>query len=368
MSWFPSLTITIYLARNYLAWVFGTIFILLSFVALLDFVELFQRVSRYDIEVSNLSILLLGLMNLPTLLDEILPFGVLFGSAICFYFWSKSQQFVAIRSFGQNIWQTLLPVILAAGLVGLAYIFVFNPIAAVISQQHDSQMNSIFKNQKNNLVSISSSGIWLRDTIFNDNVYINGSNMNTERAIIFNPIIYVFSESGGLKSLIKAKSMRLNNGFWVFDNPSRTRQDGQVEVLKNFKPSSTLDRSIMLNAGRPLRTISLYELSDYIDTLQTAGIPVEKLRVQFHKTLALPLQLIGLALLAASFTLLTFSRQRRIRIIIMGLGAGFLYYFVSDLIFLLGHNSRLPDFVAGWLPAILIFTISGFLLARGDEH
>jgi lipopolysaccharide export system permease protein len=275
---------------------------------------------------------------------------------------------VAIRSFGQNIWQTLLPVILAAGLVGLAYIFVFNPIAAVISQQHDSQMNSIFKNQKNNLVSISSSGIWLRDTIFNDNVYINGSNMNTERAIIFNPIIYVLSESGGLKSLIKAKSMRLNNGFWVFDNPSRTRQDGQVEVLKNFKPSSTLDRSIMLNAGRPLRTISLYELSDYIDTLQTAGIPVEKLRVQFHKTLALPLQLIGLALLAASFTLLTFSRQRRIRIIIMGLGAGFLYYFVSDLIFLLGHNSRLPDFVAGWLPAILIFTISGFLLARGDEH
>ena len=149
---------------------------------------------------------------------------------------------------------------------------------------------------------------------------------------------------------------------------SRTRQEGKVEILKNFKPSSTLDKSIMLNAGRPLRTISLYELSDYIDTLQTAGIPVEKLRVQFHKTLALPLQLIGLALLAASFTLLTFSRQRRIRIIIMGLGAGFLYYFVSDLIFLLGHNSRLPDFMAGWLPAILIFTISGFLLARGDEH
>ena len=132
--------------------------------------------------------------------------------------------------------------------------------------------------------------------------------------------------------------------------------------------TETLDKSIMLNAGRPLRTISLYELSDYIDTLQTAGIPVEKLRVQFHKTLALPLQLIGLALLAASFTLLTFSRQRRIRIIIMGLGVGFLYYFVSDLIFLLGHNSRLPAFVSGWLPAILIFTVSGFLLARGDEH
>ena len=66
MSWFPSLTITIYLARNYLAWVFGTIFILLCFVVLLDFVELFQRVSRYDIDVSNLSIIHLGLMNLPT--------------------------------------------------------------------------------------------------------------------------------------------------------------------------------------------------------------------------------------------------------------------------------------------------------------
>ena len=368
MTWFPSFTITVYLARNYLAWVFGTIIILMCFVALLDFVELFQRVSRYDLDVSNLSILLLGLMNLPTLLDEILPFGLLFGSTICFYFWSKSQQFIAIRSFGQNIWQTLLPVILAAGLVGLFHILILNPISAIISQQHDSQMNSIFKNQNNNLVSISSSGIWLRDILLQDNVFINGSNMNTEQAIIFNPIIYVLNETGGLKSLIKAKSMKLDNGVWIFDTASRTKQDGQVEVLKNFNPSSTLERSIMLNAGRPLRTINLYELSDYIDTLQKAGIPVEKLRVQFHKTLALPLQLIGLALLAASFTLPTFARQRRIQIIILGLGSGFLYYFISDLIFLLGHNSRLPDFVAGWLPAILIFTISGFLLARGDEH
>ena len=124
----------------------------------------------------------------------------------------------------------------------------------------------------------------------------------------------------------------------------------------------------MVNAGRPPRTISIYALSDYIDTLKTAGIPVEKLQVQFHKTLALPLQLIGLALLAASFTLLNIVGQRGIRIIIYGLIASFAYYFISDLIFLLGHNSRLPEIIAGWLPSILILTISGFLLARGDEH
>ena len=368
MNWFPSLTITIYLARNYLAWVFGTVFILLSFVFLIDFVELFQRASRYGVDISNLKIFILGLLNLPTLFDEVLPFGLLFGSTICFYFWSKSRQIIAIRSFGQNIWQTLLPVILTVGLIGFFHILIFNPISAVISQQHDSQMNSIFKNQKSNLVTISASGIWLRDTFLDDKVIINGSNMNTEKAIIFNPVLYVLNEAGGLKWLITADSMKLNSGLWVFDSPSRIKQDGQIETLENYTPRSTLEKSIMVNAGRPLRTISIYELSDYIDTLKTAGIPVEKLRVQFHKTLALPLQLIGLALLAASFTLLNFEQQKRLRIIIFGLVASFLYYFVSDLIFLLGHNSRLPDFIAGWLPSILIFTISGFLLARGDEH
>ncbi len=368
MNWFPSLTITIYLARNYLTWVFGTLFILLSFVFLIDFVELFQRASRYGVDISNLKIFILGLLNLPTLFDEVLPFGLLFGSTICFYFWSKSRQIIAIRSFGQNIWQTLLPVILTVGLIGFFHILIFNPISAVISQQHDSQMNSIFKNQKSNLVTISASGIWLRDTFLDDKVIINGSNMNTEEAIIFNPVLYVLNEAGGLKWLITADSMKLNSGLWVFDSPSRITQDGQIEILENYTPKSTLEKSIMVNAGRPLRTISIYELSDYIDTLKTAGIPVEKLRVQFHKTLALPLQLIGLALLAASFTLLNFEQQKRLRIIIFGLVASFLYYFVSDLIFLLGHNSRLPDLIAGWLPSILIFTISGFLLARGDEH
>ena len=368
MTWFPSLTITIYLARNYLAWVSSTVIILLCFVSLINFVELFQRVSRYGLDVSNFKIFLLGLLNLPTLFDEILPFGLLFGSAICFYFWTKSQQIIAIRSFGQNIWQTLLPIILTVSLIGFCHILIFNPISAIISQQHDSQINSVFKNKKNNLVSISASGIWLRDTFLNDKVIINGSSMDAEKAIIFNPILYVLNDSGGLKWLITANSMRLSSGLWLFDTPSRITQDGQVEALKDFNPKSTLEKSIMVNAGRPLRTISIYELSDYIDTLKTAGIPVEKLRVQFHKTLALPLQLVGLALLAASFTLLNFGNQKRIRIIVLGLAASFLYYFISDLIFLLGHNSRLPDFIAGWLPSILIFTISGFFLARGDEH
>ena len=296
------------------------------------------------------------------------PFGLLFGSAICFYFWTKSQQIIAIRSFGQNIWQTLLPIILTVSLIGFCHILIFNPISAIISQQHDSQINSVFKNKKNNLVSISASGIWLRDTFLNDKVIINGSSMDAEKAIIFNPILYVLNDSGGLKWLITANSMRLGSGLWLFDTPSRITQDGQVEALKDFNPKSTLEKSVMVNAGRPLRTISIYELSDYIDTLKTAGIPVEKLRVQFHKTLALPLQLVGLALLAASPRTIMRIRFWFPKFSNVKLAASFLYYFISDLIFLLGHNSRLPDFIAGWLPSILIFTISGFFLARGDEH
>ena len=368
MNWFPSITLTVYLARNYFAWIMGALFTLLCFVALIDFIELYQRASKYDLDISNITILTLGMMNLPTIFDEILPFGLLFGSMTCFYFWSKSHQFVAIRSFGQNIWQTLFPIILVAGSLGLFHILIFNPISAVISQQHDTQMNSIFNNTPKSLVSISSSGIWLRDTFFDDNVIINGSSVNTEQAIIFEPVLYILNETGSLKWMVKANSMQLDKGFWTFKEPKRIELNGEIKSLRGFQPQSTLDRSIMLNAGRPLRTISFYELSDYIDTLQTAGIPVEILRVQFYKTLALPIQLIGLALLAASCTLLSFARQKRVRIIILGLCAGFLYYFVSDLIFLLGHNARLPDFVAGWLPAILIFTISCFLLARGDEY
>ena len=53
MTWFPSLTITIYLAKNYLAWVSSTVIILLCFVSLIDIVELFQRVSRYGLDISN---------------------------------------------------------------------------------------------------------------------------------------------------------------------------------------------------------------------------------------------------------------------------------------------------------------------------
>lgn len=101
--------------------------------------------------------------------------------------------------------------------------------------------------------------------------------------------------------------------------------------------------------------------------LDVTGLPANEHRVYFQQLLSIPLQLLALCTLAVCFTLLRFTRMPRYKLIATGLAAGFAIYFVTDLIYLLGANARLPIFIAGWGPAITLLLISGYFIARSED-
>ena len=368
MIWTPPITLFFYFAFNFLKHVLFCVLGLLAFVSLLDVVELMRRVGATGVDVGTSFIILTSFSNLPNLLEQMLPFGVFGGSIICFYFWSRNHEFVTARTFGQNIWQASAPVFAASILIGLFQIMVMSPVTSTLSKHYEDQMDQLFANRAQSNLSVSSNGVWLRDRIDNRTVIIHGQKLDADIARIENAVLYVIADNGVLLSRIKTNDMQLVDNQWRMSQTTRFANDGTSEILGDIGMNSILDKRSLSLTIRPPHTINVYGLPNFISVLKDAGLGTETYQVYFHQLLSTPLKLLGLVMLAASITLTQFSRQHRLRLVIWALASSFGFYFASDLIFVLGNSSRLPYYVAGWAPALLILSIGAVLLARVEEH
>ncbi len=194
-----------YFGTRYLLWVAIAIAGLTAIVSLIQTVELMRRLSTHQEEAAEISVITLALLNIPTVIELVLPFALLAGSMMCFNAWNRSNEFVVTRGFGQSIWSVLSPAICAAAAVGFIFVTVINPIGSVTSRQYESIMSSIFGEGQQRL-SVSADGIWLRDDHDNGRFIIHGDTLDVETANIMNPIIYAFSPEGDLTRRTKHPS------------------------------------------------------------------------------------------------------------------------------------------------------------------
>lgn len=367
MNIVPPLVLSLYLSKRYLFWVFLTLGCLLAFITLIDAVELYRRFSNTNSDRSSAIVIWLLLMGLPEKIDLLLPFTILFGSILCFQNWSKTNELIVARGFGQNIWQALLPVFLTVLVIGSAQNIVLNPIKSATISAQDELKGTLFGRQDAGRLSISASGVWLKDTNSIDNLIIHGPSLSLAENRINEPVIYNLDDNGSIIWRIQAHAMTLTNKGWRVDGAIKSDNLGVTSGRNDIDLETSMKPIDFARTTQSPKTISIYSLPSFITLLDQTGLPSHEHKVYFQQQLSNPLRLLGLSMLAACFTLLRYSRMPRYKLMALGVGIGFLVYFFTDLVVLLGANARLPVLVSGWGPAMTICLIAGFILARSED-
>ena len=355
-----------YMGVRYAKQVLLALLILSCFLYFLDVTELARRMSERDADFPIWQVMLISLLKLPSLLDLLLPFSILFGSISCFFFWSRSHEFTISRAIGQTIWSALYPVYFVAFLFGIIHIALINPIAAATSSQYDRWNEEIFGKTENN-ISISTSGLWLKDTSAGNNYIINGAQLNIEDETLSSPVIYQLQENGLLSWRMTAELLRFTDGGWVLTNVTKTNTLGGTEILGDVILPSEISTTDIFSNRQSAHTVPFYRLPSFISLQKQAGFPIIEHQVFMHQLFATPFEFIGIAMIAAAITLSQFSRMFRIRLIIYGICSGFGFYFLSDLSYLLGSTAKVPYLFAGYGPALIMCLMGFFWVARIDE-
>ncbi len=326
--------------------------VLISIIILVDLIELLRRASGKE-NVSIFVVLQMVFLRLPHLLQELLPLIALFGGMMTFFRLSRTNELTVIRASGVSVWQFLLPGLAVAVLFGIFTLTVINPITATMQSQF-AQMKAKHFKQRTNLLMISSQDLWLRQ-IDNDGLSVIHARSAINQGVdLADVIIFRYDKTEQFVGRIEAERARLRKGYWDLDNVLMTSPDQPGIIKDHLQLDTTLTVTQIQESFAPPKTLSFWDLPEFIETLEQAGFSAINHRLYWHSLIASPVLLFAMVLVAATFSLRATRRGQTSLLVMSGIATGFVFYFLTDIIQALGMSGNLPVPLAAWSPAIII--------------
>lgn len=341
-----------YLGMQFLRNVGIILAIIVSIIFLIDFIEMLRRSSGKD-GVTFLITLQMVLLRLPNLTQKLLPFIALFGGMLTFFRLSRSNELTVIRAAGVSVWQFLSPALLIAFMTGVFVLTVLNPLAATM-EAHYTQMEAKHFKKRTNLLMVSSKDLWLRQVDDNGLSVIHARGVLNQGIDLTEVIIFQYDQAEQFTGRIEADRARLRKGYWDLDDVLMTSPDQPGIVHKHLKLPTSLTVSQIQESFASPKTLSFWDLPDFIKNLEDAGFSALSHRLYWHNLIAGPVLLLAMVLVAATFSLRATRRGRTGLLVMAGITTGFVFYFFSDIILALGMSGGLPVPLAAWTPAISI--------------
>jgi len=342
-------TLSTYIGRQFLVCFTGVLCTLLLIVFLFDVVELLRRSAGRTTASADV-LVQLTLLKMPKLAQEIVPFVVLFASMIAFWRLTRSHELTIVRAAGVSVWQFLFPVVGAAVLIGGLILAIFNPVSAVLYSKYEQLEAQLFRG-RSSLLSVSPTGVWLRQAEGATNSVVHALRVASQDFELYDVIIFTFEGQDKFVGRIDAASARLEPGYWLLTNAWVTSPERPGRFEHEYRLPTDMTRERIQDGFAAPETISFWDLPAFIRTLEVAGFSATRHRLYWHRSIAGPLLLFAMVLLAATFSLRPPRRGGSTRLIMGGVGCGFLLFFMSNLVAALGQSASIPVILAAWAPA-----------------
>jgi lipopolysaccharide export system permease protein len=178
--------------------------------------------------------------------------------------------------------------------------------------------------------------------------------------------VFQFDTDLQFKERIEAREATLDEGRWVFKAARRFSLDSPPVEEETFYIRTTLTQAQVRNSFSTPETVSFWQLPSYIRSSESSGFATAGYRLQYHKLIAQPFLLAAMVMLAASVSLRFFRMGGVQKMVLSGVGAGFLLYVLSKVTEDLSKAELMHPIAAAWLP-VCVGGLTGFLALLYQE-
>jgi len=179
-------------------------------------------------------------------------------------------------------------------------------------------------------------------------------------------LVYDIDTTPRLVSASRVASARFQQGQWhLKDIQTSYFSDRQIEVHRTSQSvwPSLIEPGLAQLLTRDAQTLSLPELSQYIDYLRQNGTRVALYRLNYWQRLAIPVAAIAMLFLAVSFVLGPIGRLSMGQRILIGVVVGLVFKLFNEITAHAGLVFGAPPWLSVFAPSALVF-IAGLLLLR----
>ena len=364
-----------YIGRQFIVSVLSVLAIMLLIIGLIELLELVRRASEAPRGVPFLRLIEMMLLKLPTTAEKIYPFAFLIGGMVTLSRLTRTSELVVARAAGVSVWQFLMPGIAAAVLLGAFFVGIMNPIAAATISRYE-RMEDKYISGTSSILSISPSGLWLRQVgeqgiAFKeaeaDEYILHALRMDQANLTLNRVIIFLYRKGAGFIGRIDADKAVLESGRWRVSNALLSRPGSTPERLPEYVMPTQLTLAQIQDSFSAPETFSFWELPSFIKVLEKAGFSALRHRLHYYSLMAMPTLFAGMLLLAAVFTLRQPRRGRTGMLVVAGVASGFLFYFVTNLIYAMGGAGTLPVVLAAWAPSLIVLMVASAALLHLED-
>ncbi len=346
----------------------GAAAVILAVIVLVDFVETSRDIATRA-GISVLQVLQLTFLKAPLLVQETLPFIVLFGVLFTFFRLSRRSEFIVMRASGYSAWRIMAPAAALTLALGVFSAGVLNPAGAAANARFEILRDQLLEG-RTGAASGASADVWLRETDADGFTIITAANIDPDSAELTSPLFrrYTRNEGGApmIDRRITAESAALRGGFWTLTGAVESQPGQAPRALGDVALPTQTGRQALFERVRSPGATAFWALPGVIESARAAGLSSRAYELRWHGLLAQPLLLFAAAMLAGAATFRLHRLGGATGFAAAGAAAGFLLYFTQELLLGLGASGTLNPMTAAWT-APALFALGGVFFVAATE-
>ncbi len=362
-EFFPSRTLTFYLARMFIVRIFAVLVMLVLVLMMLDLLSTSGEILSVEGNGQG-ELWTYALLRIPQLIARFLPYSVLLATIITLVTLNQNSEVIAMKAAGFSAHQVLAPLLLTAALVSVVS-FGFNELVVTRSTatlkaweaaeygpvpQHSEVRANVYLTEGNSVLTAASMTGTGSDIIMHDVTW------------------YSRTKGGMILSQVRAARASYAMPGWRLEQvesfdvaTAETKELPEIVVGNELTPDK-----IELDTVDP-DTQPFWNLSESIAAYEAVGRRTAEMRAKWWHKLSGPLSAFLMPLLGAVAAFgLARSGQLLLRAII-GMALGFAYFVIDNAALAMGNFGGYPSFLAAWAPFFLFLLVGETVLVRTEE-
>ena len=341
-----------------LLYVVSIMYSLVFILNLLTELEFFK-----GIEVNIEFLILLSLLNSPSMIFEMLPFIFLITTQLFFIKLFNNNEIEIFKYSGLKNSHILLIFSIITIISGIVITIIFYNFSATFKNFY-LEKKTKFTSDEKHLAVITKNGLWIKD-IIDENIYIINS-ARIQNNFLINNFITEFDKDYKVRRNLKTDKIDIQNKEWLLNDVTIYNKNN-YEIKKILKIKTNFDYKRIQSLYSNLSSLSILQLIELRNNYKKLNHSLTEINLQLLTITLYPLYL----LLISIFASLIMFRIKRLHNttfkISLGLFFSVIIYYINNFFMVMGNTERLSLLFAVLTPLILLTMVNSLMLKKINE-
>ena len=346
----------------------NVLIILLVFIFLSFFLNIFEELKYFENKENKIYYpIILTILNIPSIIFEILPF--IFLLAVMFFFINlfERDEIELLRSNGVDNFKITTIVSLVSLIMGIILIFVYYSFSANLKSLY-LNIKYQYSNSSDHLAVVNEGGLWIKEKGKNNqNIFIINA-QTYKKDTLENIKITQVDKNYRLVNTILAKEGEISEKDWILKNVRIYSNEKKTEFILDYKYSSSFNSKIIANLYSNLNSLNIFQLLKLEKNYEAIGYSATDVKLHLNKIYSLPIYLTLTAVIGTLLMLKLNIIKSKFFLVVVGVIVSVIFYYINYFSILFGKNETLPVYISVWFPQVIMFLVCMIGLTRLNEN